>query len=621
MRRRRRWLWILVAVAAASSAGWLVARRDNGVAQSPTRAVLRAVPSATGLTRCEDDATRQLQAPSDVPAHLLCFQARLVAEQVRVNLVQPPARVDPRAFAMSVADWLDPHGLWSASPDAPFSAAVRDVAPRILSSFERPNQAESCEAAGRLGALLASWVDELRSLYDRGYDAAAREPVDMPGAWSAITEPAFEDGAVTIPARQLAPELGRRMALVARALGPDGPAVAQAFRTRLFPPLSGEGWAEVVLAAALRAFVLHVDPHGAWAPLDEETSLYEVELEASGRTRMWSHLQRTVAGLRLDGTVTSPLQPGDIVLSVGSVITSGLTVEQADQLGVLDPADPDPVRIVRVLRAGAPMDLRVVPPSIVDDAPTPPSVHLEAVPYGDTQAFVLDIPDVPDDLGDQVEAMLAHARELGQAAGLVLDLRGNGGGSIDGAKATLGLFLPGAPLFPMLRRDRSVEIETAPVTDPDQRWGGPVAVIVDGNTASAAEMIAGALQAYQRATVVGSRTFGKGCAQEYVDDQAGVGVLRLTTLLYALPDGSPVQRVGLSPSLRIDPPDATEREASLENAFPTWRGPDVRRRSLMVPVPWPAHSGHVGPCEDATVCQALRLLGASRPPTARSRKP
>jgi carboxyl-terminal processing protease len=196
----------------------------------------------------------------------------------------------------------------------------------------------------------------------------------------------------------------------------------------------------------------------------------------------------------------------------------------------------------------------------------------------------------------------------------VLDLRGNGGGSTDGAIDALGLFLPGVPLFPMKRRDGSIEMDRSPEPAEGEAWGGPVATLVDGATASAAEMIAGALGVYKRGPSVGATTYGKGCAQEYVDDDARAGVLRLTTLLYALPDGSPVQRVGITPTLRVPFPGlANDREALLPHAPPTWRGPDVRERiGESQAYQWPTHGGAVGPCRDADVCRAMRSLGTKR---------
>jgi carboxyl-terminal processing protease len=170
----------------------------------------------------------------------------------------------------------------------------------------------------------------------------------------------------------------------------------------------------------------------------------------------------------------------------------------------------------------------------------------------------------------------------------------------------------------MVRRDGSIEIDRAAEPPMQDRWGRPVATLVDSDTASAAEMIAGALLAYRRGPVVGQPTYGKGCAQEYLDDDAHVGVLRLTTLLYALPDGSPVQGVGITPSLLLPPvgPEAAhDHEGDAPNAPPTWRGPDVRDRARVAPstMAWPEHMGKVGPCPDVEVCRALTALGLSSP--------
>lgn len=625
MKRRLRWLWVALAASAGASILIAVVRLLPHGARTTLHPVQhRTVPVAQTPLACEDLTARLLRTPSEVPARLTCAQARLVALQVQESLVQPPRQVHPRAFSMSVSDWLDPHGLWSAAPDAPFADAIKSEAPHLLASLEHPNTSDGCLTAHTLGHVLASWVAELRTVFDRGAADAATSPASPESAWSAAIDPAFEDGPVTHPARQLAEELGRRSATASQRLGPQGPAVLQAFRRRLFPELPDDAWADVVLAAALRAYVLHVDPHGAWAPLDEETSLYEVELEATGRSRMWTQMNRTVAGVRLDGPPVSPLQTGDLIVAIGGILTAGLSVEQVEQLGILDPEDPTPQREVRVMRPNEPnlLVLHVAPsPPAVKPETSEPSVTSERVPYRDGEVLVLAIADVPDDLGDDVADAIAQARQPVDPVGVMIDLRGNGGGSIDGAKAALSLFLPGAPLFPMLRRDRSVELETAPTPDVAKQWIGPVGVIVDGNTASAAEMIAGALQVYGRGVLFGSRTFGKGCAQEYLDDQAGVGVLRLTTLLYALPDGSPVQRVGLLPQFVLDPSRPAEREDALENTFSTWRGPDVRRHASGMSAPWPSHNGHLGPCKDAAMCQALRLVGAGRSATARSQKP
>ncbi len=182
-----------------------------------------------------------------------------------------------------------------------------------------------------------------------------------------------------------------------------------------------------------------------------------------------------------------------------------------------------------------------------------------------------------------------------------------------------GGVLPGAASFPLRRRDGSVEVHRAWAPSEEDRWSGPVAVLVDGYTASAAEMIAGALSVYERGPVVGARTFGKGCIQEYFDDRSGVGVLRLTTMVFALPDGSPLPSTGVPPDFALPLPGPTQREAALPAALPGWRGPDVRSSASPGPA-WPRAAGRLGPCGDPTVCRALRRLAAPMPPRRAARR-
>jgi carboxyl-terminal processing protease len=234
--------------------------------------------------------------------------------------------------------------------------------------------------------------------------------------------------------------------------------------------------------------------------------------------------------------------------------------------------------------------------------------------YGEGWVDVITINEVGDRLGDDLADRLALAQKGDDAPlGVVLDLRGNGGGSTDGAAAAIGLFLPGVPSFPLIHRGLVSEILRAGTPDPEAVWKGPVAVLIDGYTASAAEMIAGAIDSYGRGPLLGAHTFGKGCVQEYFDDHSGAGVLRLTTLLVALPDGTPLQQVGLEPEWSLGLPEVDEHEADLAGSPQGVSGPDIRNRAAMGTIPWPSAHGRVGPCEDPVVCRALARLGTGQP--------
>ena len=215
-------------------------------------------------------------------------------------------------------------------------------------------------------------------------------------------------------------------------------------------------------------------------------------------------------------------------------------------------------------------------------------------------------------------------------AGVVLDLRGNGGGSTDGALGALSLFLPGAPLFAMKRRDGTVETDRAPVPRERDRWTGPVATFVDGTTASAAEMIAGALAAYKR---------GPDRRRGDLRQRLRAGVRRRRRARRrAAPDHARLRaprrhaRAARRPrpadSLSVPRRKATRSRTSARrsspHSAPPWRGPDLRDHLVSPAAAATCVAGPrrtVGPCRDADVCKALgirRVQRMSKPGRARS---
>ncbi len=577
----------------------------------------------------DDARDHAFRIPSGRAPSLTCEGARGIVGQARDQLGYPPGAVDPQTLAEVASDWLDPYGLWSVAPDAPIAAAFANRARALLADLEGHGSAH-CDAARELGVVLVAWIDQLRAVFDE----ARKSSPAYEDLMTAAAAPAFEGATVTRPARALAATLGRHVGTVERSLEDRARPYAEAARARYFPYLDADEWAGVVLAAAVRAYVPSIDPHGAWAPLDEESSVYEVDLESRPPPRLWEKAERTAIGVKIESGAAPPLADGDIVLSLGELAMAGLSYEQVEQAGYAA-SDTRPPSRAELLRAGNNAPLT----TWLDGTSTEPrgsgaaseggdELSVERIQFGEADAIVIAIHDVRDDLGEELTRSILHEQERDGAravAGVVLDLRGNGGGSTDGAIDALGLFIPGAPLFPMKRRDGSIETDRAPEPPSVDRWRGPVAALVDGDTASAAEMLAGALGAYRRGPIVGTRTFGKGCAQEYLDDDARAGVLRLTTLLYALPDGTPVQRVGLTPTIRFPfgVVETGDREAALLHAPPQWRGPDVRDKAMLSrgedgtwSAAWPQHGGNIGPCKDADVCRALRLVSAV-PATAR----
>ena len=142
-------------------------------------------------------------------------------------------------------------------------------------------------------------------------------------------------------------------------------------------------------------------------------------------------------------------------------------------------------------------------------------------------------------------------------AGIILDLRNNPGGLVNEASAVADEFLTGGVIYTTRHRQSVVREARARRSGALQR--GPMVVLVNEFSASAAELLAGALQDNHRASLVGARTFGKGSVQTIVDLPDGSG-LKLTTALYYTPSGQAIQAAGVTPDVLVEAAYAVRRD-------------------------------------------------------------
>lgn len=174
-----------------------------------------------------------------------------------------------------------------------------------------------------------------------------------------------------------------------------------------------------------------------------------------------------------------------------------------------------------------------------------------------------------------VSALIAKLKREG-VDGIVVDLRGNGGGSLTEATALTGLFIDEGPVVQVKDAFGKVEVETDP--NPGIVYRGPIAVLVDRNSASASEIFAGAMQDYGRGIIIGEPTFGKGTVQTLIDlnrfvpgNDDDLGRLRLTMAEFFRVSGGSTQLRGVVPDVEF--PTAEDME-------------DHGERALDNPLPW-----------------------------------
>jgi carboxyl-terminal processing protease len=167
-------------------------------------------------------------------------------------------------------------------------------------------------------------------------------------------------------------------------------------------------------------------------------------------------------------------------------------------------------------------------------------------------------------LRGQVDGVLKRG-----ADGIVLDLRGNGGGQLIEAVLVSSIFVEDGEIVSVRGRSRPERTEDAQGDAIDEDI--PVTVLVDGGSASASEIVTGALRDHRRATVVGTNTFGKGLVQE-VKPLSNGGYLDITVANYYLPNGKTIGTGGLKPQVRAEDTPRTRRDEALPVALDTLLG-------------------------------------------------
>src|SRR5471030_1474065 len=192
--------------------------------------------------------------------------------------------------------------------------------------------------------------------------------------------------------------------------------------------------------------------------------------------------------------------------------------------------------------------------------------------------------------------------------GYVLDLRNNPGGLLDQAISVSDAFLQKGEIVSTRGRNAE-ETQRFSARPGDLTKGKPVIVLINGGSASASEIVAGALQDHRRVTVVGTRSFGKGSVQTIIPLGSGNGALRLTTARYFTPSGRSIQAKGITPDIEVlqDVPDdikaktdtSTKGEASLRGHLKAAEGSEQTGSQSYIPP---------NPKDDKALTMAMDLL-------------
>ncbi len=343
-----------------------------------------------------------------------------------------------------------------------------------------------------------------------------------------------------------------------------------------------------LLQAAIRGMVSSLDPYSAYLDGEEYD---EVKISSSGQ---YSGVGIEVSMEDEEVVVVSPfegspaaaagIRPGDVIATIDGIPVNTTTL--AETIGRMRGKEGTTVKI-GILREGSAEPLQF---TLKRARVELRSVRAELLEPG--MGYVR-VSQFSETTGDDLDAALKDLRKRNGAAlkGLVLDLRNNPGGVLEAAVSVSDAFLNSGVIVTAKGRtpESTFEMDATPG---DALNGAPIVVLINGGSASAAEIVAGALKDNHRAKLMGRTTFGKGSVQTVIP-LSGDRAVKLTTSLYYTPSGISINHRGIVPDIELPRDPKPSAEPVPADAPLLQRDPEVRRAVQELEIPAVSAGGSV----------------------------
>jgi carboxyl-terminal processing protease len=326
---------------------------------------------------------------------------------------------------------------------------------------------------------------------------------------------------------------------------------------------------EQLIETAINGMLTALDPHSSYL---NRKSFQDMQVQTRGEfgglgieVTMENGLIKVVSPIDDTPAFRAGLQPGDLITHLDGEAISGMSLADAVEK-MRGPVGSDIKVTIRRGEASEPFDVAI----------TRDTIKIQSVRYrqeGDVGYIRVTT------FNEQTQTGLERAverlqKEIGsdKLTGYVLDLRNNPGGLLDQAISVSDAFLDKGEIV-STRGRKPEDGQRYNAKSGDLAKGKPMVVLINGGSASASEIVAGALQDHHRAIVLGTQSFGKGSVQTIIP-LPGHGAMRLTTARYYTPSGRSIQALGISPDIEVQPAKVEEiaqgmrrREADLRGAL------------------------------------------------------
>ena len=329
-----------------------------------------------------------------------------------------------------------------------------------------------------------------------------------------------------------------------------------------------------LIQSAIDGMLTSLDPHSSYLPPDDFDDMrVQTKGEFGGlgiEVTQEEGFVKVVAPIDDTPAARAGIEAGDLITHVDGDSVLGLTLNDAVDL-MRGPVGSEITITILREDEDEPFDVKIVRETITIAAVrsrTEDNVVVLRLTTFNEQTY--------PDLEEQLEAEVERLGGMENVTGFVIDLRNNPGGLLNQAISVVDAFLELGEIVSTRGRD-PLDAERYNATPGDLTEGKPIVVVINGGSASASEIVAGALQDHKRAVVVGTKSFGKGSVQTIMPVQ-GDGAMRLTTARYYTPSGRSIQALGVAPDIIVEarPLEEPEEEAEVENGPPPRSEADLR---------------------------------------------